>query len=440
MSKTKLAVTTVNSSYAAGSGAIGVAVDSGSSIGVDGNKATALTGDPRIYSYADGKVLYYGSLYTAGRAVKPDLWVYDVASSGATTTWTKGSPINQTTTWPNSINGHGAVGYNGFLYVISRDEATVIKADPNDGYKVKATYDFNTQVGRPNVTQHAGAAITEIDGKIYALFVSAQNFWGSYDPSTGVDGAGYANSTLVRLDDGLGSPSLCSTIGKNAFTLELNPADGKLYVACIGGSQRYGQGANPDSRLDAVDISAATMTSTTKMVEADLSMGDFRGVAFTQDYAYLMVGTFRSDYTTFDSYILQFYSNDFSFDGWTYGALEVPVSQGSLFTIAANENNHVWLVRGTYVDLYADGDPDAGEGLAYIDSKFSTNINTVGNALFLNGATLLMESGTTRAARGYVAPAFASHSVQAATARKVFTEKAEKLQNLRDKAKAKKKK
>ena len=435
MAKTKLAVTTVDDAYSLGSGAIGVVLDE-TGIGIDGNKVTGLTGDPRIFSYEEGKVLYYGSKYENGLATEPDIFIYNVATAGSATTWTQGSTIDQSTQWPQSINGHGAVELDGYLYVISWDEATVIKADPSNSYDVVATYNFNSYAGKPNVAQHAGAAINVVNGKIYALFVSAENFWGLYDPSTGIDNAGYANSTVVELDANLANARYCTTVGKNGFTLELNPYDGELYVACIGGSQRYGDGANPDSKLDAVDLS--TMISVTKTVEADFGTGDFRSIAFNANYAYLLTGLFGSDYTTFTSYVLQFPVNNVTTAGWTNSVYEVPISEGALFALTANENNHIWMVRGTHVDLYEDN--TAGEALTELGSESASSINDlVDDTKYLNSATLLMEAGLKKAVRGYMAPAFTSHSAQAAVVRKELIKKAEKIAALKAKIKAKKK-
>lgn len=439
MEKIKLAVTTTNSIYGDGSGAIGVAVDAGTGIVADGSRVTGQSGDPRVYPFAAGQVLFYGSRWAPD--TKTDILVYNVASAGNTTTWTPGATIDQQTTWPNSVNGHGAVELDGFLYVVSWDEATVIKADPGNGYQVLATYNFKTQAGRPNTAQHAGAAIAAVGGKIYALFVSAADFMAMYNNNSGVDEAGYASSTLVELDASLANPRLCTTLGKNAFTLELNPADGKLYVACLGGSQRFGHGANPDSRLDAVNLAA--MTSETKILGSDVPFlwydGDMRSITFTQNYAYLLTGVFAGDFLTFTGQVFQFDINDVSPDG-LYGIYENLYGQGSFFALLANDNNHVWLVRGTDVDLY--GENEEGEALSRIDSKFATQINSFGPALYFNGAGLLIEEADAialKAARGYVAPAFASHSPQAVEARKKFVEKAEKRQQLKDKIKSKKK-
>lgn len=139
MAGTRLAVTTVDQTYGWGSpsgatnetvkyGCAGVLKDETTSIGVEGNKTTGMSGDTRSYWFKDGsadnKILLFQSRYerVEGKTnvLPPTIEIRDAK------TWAVSHTVNQPADWPSILNVYGAVAGGGFLYAIDFDNAKIV--------------------------------------------------------------------------------------------------------------------------------------------------------------------------------------------------------------------------------------------------------------------------------------------------------------------------
>lgn len=462
MAGTRLAVTTVDETYGwdspsgetneiVKSGRAGVLKDETMAIGVEGNKASEMSGDTRSYWFQDGsadnKVLLFQSKYTRTGATTttgtPAIEIRDAK------TWTVTHTVNQPTDWPSVKNVYAVAGVGNYLYPLDFDNAKIPKI-PMTGstpYVEAGAYTFSNPSYPADKSYGVALSADLAANKLYGLFITVDDLWAAapvYKESTVVE-IDLATFTEVRRTKRVSTVDHNLNLGRNAFTLERH--GDKLYVCSIGGKQGGGT-PKPDSKLDVINLADTTdptgLAFTTAFKAADLvpildEGTELRDITFTNDgNAYVLVGYFDANYKILTGYVLQFPADNVVPDYLT-GIYFFPTTfpnQGSVFAVLANDNNRIWLARGMYVDLCAQ-DVNNFEALSLIQTKASYEINGPADTYYLNSVSLYGEDPaatplTLQAKRGYQAPAFASNSVRALFERqRLVREEEEKHQSIR---------
>lgn len=470
MAGTRLAVTTVDQTYGWGTktnnfkegfGRAGILRDETTAIGVEGNKATGMSGDTRSYWFKDGsadnKILLFQSRYervVGGKinVLPPVIEIRDAK------TWAVSHTVNQPADWPSILNVYGAVVGGGFLYAIDFDNAKIAKISMTGSspYVEIAAYTFTNPSYSADKSYGVALSADIAANKLYGLFITVDDLWAvnpNYKESTVVE-IDLATFSETRRTQRVSTVDYNLNLGRNAFTLERY--GNMLYVCSIGGKQGGGV-PNPGSKLDIIDLAdtgdPTGLTFTTAFMATDLTpvLGEgpeLRDITFTNDgNAYVLAGYSDSNYNELNGQVLQFPAGNVEPDYLT-GVWFFPTylpNQGAVFAVLANDNNRIWLARGLYVDLCAQ-EVNNGEALTLLQTKAAYEINGPANTYYLNSVTLYGEDPTVTTAmpltkRGYQAPAFASTSVRALFERqRLIREDEERRQAIRAKIVAGRKK
>lgn len=403
--ETLFAYTMVNSNYTVGAaGAIkgDRNATSPAAFTAHPNIIIGLNGAPAVFNFFDSAgqsrlVLHQYTYSTDPQSLVPNQIIDPFAPAWA--------PVVAQQTWNDVANLHAAATKGRWLYVAGYDLARIAVVDMNSSYKPTISYQFPT--AWPSISVPAGAechceGLVVVGNYLYALFTI--NPEGGYQV--------YADSIVVKLRINIfcGSLTYVShlTVGKNAFTLE--HYDNKLYVCALGGIQNAGS-ANADTRLDIIDL--VTFTSTSVSPSASIS-GDFRDITiYDADNAYIFVGYYDEYFANMIGGVYHTsLANITSPETWT--KVIAVNSPGYLWGIYA-ENNRLWFVKGTPVDIYAplpSGSATPAKSFSAAEMGDST-----GN---LNSATIVAPNpAKTRAVnfRASAVKSFASHAVLAQQAR-----------------------
>ncbi|MEL7633603.1 MULTISPECIES: hypothetical protein [Sporomusa] len=284
-----------------------------------------------------------------------------------------------------------------------------------------------------------GVDLEITDDYIYALFINGTNL------SAGAPTANYLNSTVVKLDFGLGTPPLAyvgpytsTTTGsgfpaKNAFSIQAYGSD--LILTAVGGPQHGGATGgqwNPDSRIQKINQGTLVVTdllrAAANSAEPPEDQYDFRALSFSSDgsVAFILLGVFDSGWVM-DWHL--YATNMTTITGASNALLsslspaptEVGFTNGEdgyyWATWFSEGTGKTWLARGNDFAIF-----DSSTLVVDVSGIGAISTFSVGDFPGLNFATIYEGevAPTPRALKGYVAPAFASNTAQAMLEREKF--------------------
>ena len=267
--------TVVDNSYAAGTVGV-VAKNASGDLSVTPNVITNLNGDNAVFSFvnADNQPRIMISQYTVGQ---PDLvWIYDVKAMN-------GSPLKEVK-WENFSNKRAISAQGQYLYAVDYDNANIVRVNMKDEtYVQDKYYHFTTDL---EGYQTKGESVAAVGGYVYTLFTTVKDPWGAGD---------YKPSKLVKFDSDLNVVS-SADVGKNS--VKMTVADGKIYIASIGGKQNYGS-YNNDSMLEMVDPDTMAVKTLLKAENMKSQISDwaydFRDIAVDAiGNVYILAGAYDS--------------------------------------------------------------------------------------------------------------------------------------------------
>ncbi|GBG58133.1 hypothetical protein SPFL3102_01853 [Sporomusaceae bacterium FL31] len=325
------------------------------------------------------------------------------------------------------------------LYCIDYDGKFVFRVRSSgvngDTYTVQNGY---YEFAGVNSNDSFGVDLEITDDYLYALFINGTNL------SAGAPTANYLNSTVVKLDFGLGTPPLAyvgpytsTTTGsgfpaKNAFSIQAYGSD--LILTAIGGPQHggptYGGQWNPDSRIQKIDQSTLVVTNLLRAAansgEPPEDQYDFRALSFSSDgsVAFILLGVFDTSWVM-DWHL---YSTDMTTITTASNALLSSLSpievgftngeDGYYWALWISESTgKTWLARGNDFAIF-----DPSTLVVDVSGIGSISTFSVGDFPGLNFATIYEGevAPSPHALKGYVAPAFASNTAQALAEREKF--------------------
>lgn len=256
----------------------------------------------RIYQFAnsEGKQRLAVSLYTMGS--NDVINIYDLDSPDSlidTSAWKE--PVSEATS--SLQNVHSLASSGSYLYGIAYDNSYISRiTTENDSYTEDKTYQYVDENG----ADIHGEAVVAHGGNVYAIFSSATgDVWS--------DGQ-YNHNKLIKFDADLNVLDTVEMKGKNlnggtegGYVL----SDGKLYVATLGGVQKYdGAEWNPESSIEIVDLESMTVSqpvTAQAMNEKDPTFKHmFSAVAVDGDTVYVQAVRWQSEETD-DEYSIRIY-------------------------------------------------------------------------------------------------------------------------------------
>ncbi|ANZ44795.1 Synerg-CTERM sorting domain-containing protein [Cloacibacillus porcorum] len=249
-----------------------------------------------IYPFknADGNFRIAITLYTGNGTD-----VISIYNPGEQSQWTQQSswkaPLREATTTLH--NTRMMVEMGGSLYATAYDIPIVSRVSTaNDVYKQDKKYEYYHNDSKYN---GHGEALNAYNGNLYAIFT------GSNDPWNTTSGS-YRLNQLVKLDSELNELARVEMKGKNldGFTPgAYSQKEGRLYVATLGGVQKFGDEWNPESCIEMADLN--TMEVTSLITAGEMNVVDptfkhmFDAVVFVGDKVYIQAAKWTSgeDYT-----------------------------------------------------------------------------------------------------------------------------------------------
>lgn len=407
MSETLFAYTITDAGYKKGTaGAISGerSAATPAAFSVQKDKITLLNGDPAIFNFFDNSnqsrlVLRQYTYSTTN--LRPNQIINPFAAS-----WT---PVIAEQIWNDIANLHAVATKEKWLYATGYDLGRIAVVNMKIGYMQTSTsYQFPAAwpgISLPAGAQCHGEGLVVVGDYLYALF--------SVNPQGGY--AVYSNSIVVKLEidteDGTLSYVSHIEVGKNAFTLD--HFNNKLYICAVGGMQNAGS-ANADTCLDIVDLSTFTKTSVSTIPSIG---GDFRDITIKDaNTVYIFVGHYDG---TFANMLGGVYhtsvANIPSPASWT--KIASVSSPGYLWGIYA-ENNRLWFVKGTPLEIFA---PLPTAAAFPVKAFTAGDLGNFGSNANLNSATVVAPNpaavaGVTMEAA--VVKSFAGHAILAQQARK----------------------
>ncbi|QDR82155.1 hypothetical protein [Sporomusa termitida] len=399
--------TVVDSGYSQGlAGAISGERTGNPTTFTSSTKVTGLNGDPAIFNFFQGnesRLVLREYNYTP--TAPPNRIIDPFAAS-----W---NPL-VSPSWSNVANLHAVATKNQWLYATGYDLAKIAVVNMNSGY-AQTAHNYQFPTSWPSISVPAGAAVhgeglTVVDNNLYALF--------TINPDGGY--SVYSNSIVVKFTINTITGALTYVnhleVGKNAFTLD--HYNNKLYVCAVGGMQNAGS-ANPDTRLDIIDLATFTKTTVTK---TSGMIGDFRDITIVDaNTAYVFLGNYNASFANMLGNVYRTtVANLTSPSTWTN--VSTINSPGYLWGIYG-DSTRFWFVKGNQIDIYP-GLP-ASTGDTATRTFTPTQLGYSGGNL--NSAIILAPDLTSRAGAALqsagVAKSFAAHSVLAQQARKAAEKK-----------------
>ncbi len=366
----------------------------------DTDKITDLNGDPAFFNFYQGNesrlVLRQ---YTYSPTAKPNKIIDPFAAS-----WVPSLVVPEPS-WSNVANLHAVATKNQWMYATGYDLAKIAVINMNNNYaQTSVSYQFPTSwpaISLPSTAEGHGEGLVVDGNNLYALF--------SVNPNGGY--GVYSDSIVIKFTINPLNGALTYVnhlfVGKNAFTLDIY--DNKLYVCAVGGMQNPGF-ANPDTRLDIIDLATFTKTTVTKLSSMT---GEFRDISIVDaNHAYVFLGNYDASFANMVGGI--YYTTVANLTSPSLWQQVTSVnSPGYLWGIYADANR-LWFIKGTPVDIFST----LPTGSAVADKNFTAaQMGQAGGNL--NSATIVAPDKTTgMALKSSVAKSFASHSVLAQQARK----------------------
>lgn len=397
--------TVVNSGYSQGlAGAISGERTGNPTTFTSSTKVTGLNGDPALFNFFQGnesRLVLRQYNYTP---VAPPNRIIDPFAAS----W---NPL-VSPSWSNVANLHAVATRGNYLYATGYDLGRIAVVDMTDGYAEINSYQFPT--AWPSIPVPAGASVhgeglAVVGNNLYALF--------TINPDGGYEV--YSDSIVAKfsiLPNGNLNYVNYITVGKNAFTLD--HYNNKLYVCAVGGMQNAGF-ANPDTRLDIIDLATFTKTTVTK---TGGMIGDFRDITIVDaNTAYVFLGNYNASFANMLGNVYRTtVANLTSPSTWTN--VSTINSPGYLWGIYG-DSTRFWFVKGNQIDIYP-GLPASTSDTAtrtFTPTQLGYSGGNLNSAIIL-APDLTSRAGATLQAAG-VAKSFAAHSVLAQQARKAAEKK-----------------
>ncbi|XER08880.1 hypothetical protein SRRS_44970 [Sporomusa rhizae] len=303
---------------------------------VQANKIIYLNGEAAVFGFLQGTnsrlVL---SQYTGSSInLRPNKIIDPFAAN-----W---SPPLTEQTWNDVANLHAITAKDPWLCATSYDLSRIAVVNMNNNYQEVRSYQFPTAwpaISLPATARSHGERLTIVGNYLYALFTV--NTEGQTTP--------YSNSFVVKLlfDRAAGMLMYMKhlEVGKNALTLE--HFNNKLYICCIGGSQKEGN-SNPETCLDIIDL--ATFTKTTVLKSAGMN-GNISSITIAdKEHAYIFMGNYDADYTNMIGGV--YHTTIANIIEPVFWSKVLDVNNSGRFWGVYNDSNHLWFARGKSIEIF----------------------------------------------------------------------------------------
>ena len=243
---------------------------------------------------ADGNFRIAVTLYTGnGTDVIPIYNPGEQSQWAQPSAWSK--PLREATTTLHNTRAIAELG--GRLYATAYDIPIVSRiTTADDVYKQDKKYEY---FHNDSKYDGHGEALCAYDGNIYAIFTGSNDPW---DTASG----SYRLNNLIKLDAELNELERVEMKGKNldGFTPgAYSQIDGKLYVATLGGVQKFGDDWNPESCVEMADLSTMEVSSLITAEEVNAMDPTFKhmfdAIVLAGDKVYIQAAKWTSgeDYT-----------------------------------------------------------------------------------------------------------------------------------------------